>query len=143
MIFKLIETHLYAIFNIKYKLDYEPLVLWYSALHYKKHICHFKDVKGIRYLQVLTFGQAYQITLQLDMPDSETNQEIGMFMIRTTCFSRDGGQVATSARSVSGLPSPPFGSHVCMFVLTLIDSLLRCCVFLRQGSCHPPPALVL
>ncbi|XP_051905579.1 seipin-like isoform X1 [Hippocampus zosterae] len=54
---------------------------------------------------VLTFGQAYQITLQLDMPDSETNQEIGMFMIRTTCFSRDGGQVATSARSARQLSS--------------------------------------
>uniref|UniRef100_A0A8C5E2R1 Seipin n=1 Tax=Gouania willdenowi TaxID=441366 RepID=A0A8C5E2R1_GOUWI len=48
---------------------------------------------------VLTFGQAYQITLQLEMPDSPTNQELGMFMIKTTCFSQDGGQVASSSRS--------------------------------------------
>ncbi|XP_047441224.1 seipin-like isoform X2 [Mugil cephalus] len=47
---------------------------------------------------VLTFGQAYQISLQLEMPDSPTNQELGMFMIKTTCFSQDGGQVASSAR---------------------------------------------
>ncbi|KAF0039809.1 hypothetical protein F2P81_008044 [Scophthalmus maximus] len=48
---------------------------------------------------VLTFGQAYQISLQLDMPESPTNQELGMFMIKTTCFSQEGGQVASSARS--------------------------------------------
>ncbi|AWP11959.1 putative seipin [Scophthalmus maximus] len=49
--------------------------------------------------RVLTFGQAYQISLQLDMPESPTNQELGMFMIKTTCFSQEGGQVASSARS--------------------------------------------
>ncbi|XP_031158921.1 seipin-like isoform X2 [Sander lucioperca] len=48
---------------------------------------------------VLTFGQAYRMSLQLEMPDSPTNQELGMFMIKTTCFSRDGEQVASSARS--------------------------------------------
>ncbi|KAI4819701.1 hypothetical protein KUCAC02_004941 [Chaenocephalus aceratus] len=48
---------------------------------------------------VLTFGQAYQMSLQLDMPDSPTNQELGMLMIKTTCFSGKGGQVASSARS--------------------------------------------
>ncbi|XP_029368698.1 seipin-like isoform X2 [Echeneis naucrates] len=48
---------------------------------------------------VLTFGQAYQISLQLEMPESPTNQELGMFMIKTTCFSRDGGRIVSSARS--------------------------------------------
>ncbi|XP_061691158.1 seipin-like isoform X2 [Syngnathoides biaculeatus] len=52
---------------------------------------------------VLTFGQAYQMTLQLDMPESETNQELGMFMIRTTCFARDGAQVVMSARAARQL----------------------------------------
>ncbi|XP_028314535.1 seipin-like [Gouania willdenowi] len=54
---------------------------------------------------VLTFGQAYQITLQLEMPDSPTNQELGMFMIKTTCFSQDGGQVASSSRSTRQMQS--------------------------------------
>ncbi|XP_028446083.1 seipin-like isoform X1 [Perca flavescens] len=54
---------------------------------------------------VLTFGQAYRMSLQLEMPDSPTNQELGMFMIKTTCFSRDGGQVASSARSARPLLS--------------------------------------
>ncbi|XP_044061077.1 seipin-like isoform X2 [Siniperca chuatsi] len=48
---------------------------------------------------VLTFGQAYRMTLQLEMPDSPVNQELGMFMVKTACFSRDGGHVASSARS--------------------------------------------
>uniref|UniRef100_A0A3Q3LFL3 Seipin n=1 Tax=Labrus bergylta TaxID=56723 RepID=A0A3Q3LFL3_9LABR len=48
---------------------------------------------------VMTFGQAYTISLQLDMPDSPVNQELGMFMIKTACFSRDGEQTASSARS--------------------------------------------
>ncbi|XP_049898126.1 seipin-like isoform X2 [Epinephelus moara] len=47
----------------------------------------------------LTFGQAYRMSLRLEMPDSPTNQDLGMFMIKTTCFSRDGGKVASSARS--------------------------------------------
>ncbi|XP_033949557.1 seipin-like isoform X1 [Pseudochaenichthys georgianus] len=54
---------------------------------------------------VLTFGQAYQMSLQLDMPDSPTNQELGMLMIKTTCFSGKGGQVASSARSARQLLS--------------------------------------
>ncbi|XP_069550558.1 seipin-like [Brachyistius frenatus] len=54
---------------------------------------------------VLTFGQAYRISLQLDIPDSPTNQELGMFMIKTTCFSQDGGQVTSSARSARQLLS--------------------------------------
>ncbi|XP_041800342.1 seipin-like isoform X2 [Chelmon rostratus] len=49
--------------------------------------------------RVLTVGQAYQISLQLEMPDSLVNQELGMFMIKIACFSQDGGQVASSARS--------------------------------------------
>ncbi|XP_061756177.1 seipin-like isoform X1 [Nerophis ophidion] len=52
---------------------------------------------------VLTFGQAYRILLQLEMPDSHTNHDIGMFMIRTTSFSRAGGRVASSARSARQL----------------------------------------
>ncbi|XP_037531723.1 seipin-like [Nematolebias whitei] len=51
----------------------------------------------------LTFGQVYRIYLQMEMPDSPTNQQVGMFMIKTACFSQDGGQVAASTRSASQL----------------------------------------
>ncbi|XP_077589582.1 seipin-like [Stigmatopora nigra] len=71
---------------------------------------------------VLTFGQVYQITLELEMPDSETNHELGMFMVRTTCFSRAGGQVATSARSARQLLS---ASSSRFSMLRYQSSLLR------------------
>ncbi|KAJ0049918.1 hypothetical protein NL108_005225, partial [Boleophthalmus pectinirostris] len=48
---------------------------------------------------VLTFGQAYRLSLQLEMPESPVNQDLGMFMVRATCFSQDGGQVASSSRA--------------------------------------------
>ncbi|MEQ2254251.1 hypothetical protein ILYODFUR_001846 [Ilyodon furcidens] len=51
----------------------------------------------------LTFGQAYRMYLELEMPDSPTNHEVGMFMIKTTCYSEDGAQVASSARTASQL----------------------------------------
>ncbi|XP_028271925.1 seipin-like isoform X2 [Parambassis ranga] len=54
---------------------------------------------------VLTFGQAYRISLRLEMPDSPTNQELGMFLIKTTCFAQDGGQVASSAHTARQLLS--------------------------------------
>lgn len=73
-------------------------------------------------IQVLTFGQAYQISLQLEMPESPTNQDLGMFMIKTTCFSRDGGQVASSARSVSCsvILTKPLSLATCVYTIKLL-----------------------
>uniref|UniRef100_A0A3Q2CIS2 Seipin n=2 Tax=Cyprinodon variegatus TaxID=28743 RepID=A0A3Q2CIS2_CYPVA len=51
----------------------------------------------------LTFGQAYRMYLQLEMPDSPANHEVGMFMIKTTCFSQGGDKLASSARTASQL----------------------------------------
>ncbi|XP_077433814.1 seipin-like [Vanacampus margaritifer] len=95
--------------------SYMPLAAYSTPVHYyyrtdcespKSFMCSH-PVANVSLMRnnkpVLTFGQAYQITLQLDMPDSETNRELGMFMIRTTCYSRDGGQVAASARSARQL----------------------------------------
>ncbi|KAM7417523.1 hypothetical protein PAMA_017251 [Pampus argenteus] len=72
------------------------LCVKHTSIHrnYPRNIT-FKNI----YIQVLTFGQAYQMSLQLEMPDSPANQDLGMFMIKTTCFSQDGVQVASSARS--------------------------------------------
>ncbi|KAM4621743.1 seipin-like [Polymixia lowei] len=55
--------------------------------------------------QAMTSGQAYQISLELEMPDSPANQELGMFMVRMTCYSREGRKVASSARSARQLLS--------------------------------------
>lgn len=54
---------------------------------------------------VLTFGQAYRLSLQLEMPESPANQDLGMFMVRANLLSQDGGQVASSARALSASSS--------------------------------------
>ncbi|XP_030000590.1 seipin-like isoform X1 [Sphaeramia orbicularis] len=71
---------------------------------------------------VLTLGQPYRISLHLEMPDSPVNREIGMFMIRTTCFSRESRPVANSARSARQLLSTT-SSH--FSILRYHSELLR------------------
>lgn len=94
-------------------------------------------------VQVLTFGQAYQVSLLLEMPDSPVNQALGMFMIRTTFYSQGGGQVVSSSQPVRR-------SAVCYplvlceaKILLCFDSLHHCPVLLRQDTCCRPPALDL
>lgn len=70
-------------------------------------------------VQVLTFGQAYQISLQLEMPDSPVNQALGMFLIRTTFYSQDGGQLASSAQPVRRMDVCYAKLKSCCFVLIL------------------------
>lgn len=95
-------------------------------------------------VQVLTFGQAYQISLLLEMPDSPVNQALGMFMIRTTFYSQDGGQVVSSAQPVRTM-DVCYPLVICKVkILPLcVDSPHHCRVLLRQDKLCRPPALVL
>lgn len=89
-------------------------------------ICFF-----VIYIEALTLGQPYRMSLQLEMPDSPTNRELGMFMIKTTCFSQDGEQVASSARSVSctHTHSAPARLHAIKSnsVLLTATPVIHCC----------------
>ncbi|XP_018928640.1 BSCL2 lipid droplet biogenesis associated, seipin, like isoform X2 [Cyprinus carpio] len=49
--------------------------------------------------QVMTYGQPYRITLELEMPESPANQELGMFLVKMTPYSKAGHIVDISARS--------------------------------------------
>uniref|UniRef100_A0A671SLH0 Seipin n=1 Tax=Sinocyclocheilus anshuiensis TaxID=1608454 RepID=A0A671SLH0_9TELE len=49
--------------------------------------------------QVMTYGQPYQITLELEMPESPANRELGMFLVKMTPYSKAGQIVDISARS--------------------------------------------
>lgn len=49
--------------------------------------------------QVMTYGQPYQITLELEMPESPANEQLGMFLVKMSCYSSNGQVVATAARS--------------------------------------------
>lgn len=45
-------------------------------------------------------GQAYRISLELEMPESPVNEHLGMFMVKMTCYSKDGTVMTSVARSV-------------------------------------------
>ncbi|XP_060746851.1 seipin isoform X3 [Tachysurus vachellii] len=49
--------------------------------------------------QVLMYGQPYQVSLELEMPESPVNEQLGMFMIKMSCYTRDGKIVSSVARS--------------------------------------------
>lgn len=49
--------------------------------------------------QVMAYGQPYQITLDLQMPESPANQELGMFLVKITPYSKAGQIVDISTRS--------------------------------------------
>ncbi|XP_052005178.1 BSCL2 lipid droplet biogenesis associated, seipin, like [Xyrauchen texanus] len=49
--------------------------------------------------QVMTYGQPYHITLELEMPESPANQQLGMFLVKMSPYSKAGQVVGTSARS--------------------------------------------
>lgn len=68
---------------------------------------------------MLTFGQTYRMSLQLEMPESQANQELGMFMVKIGCFSQEGGQVASSARSVRFVQL--LGGHICTYNHTALQ----------------------
>lgn len=49
------------------------------------------------------YGQPYQVSLELEMPESPVNEQLGMFMVKMSCYTRDGKIVSSVARSVSNI----------------------------------------
>ncbi|KAL0994104.1 hypothetical protein UPYG_G00117810 [Umbra pygmaea] len=92
--------------------SYMPTVSFSTPVHYyyssdcdapDSVLCSF-PVANISLLkngkdQVMIYGQSYQISLVLEMPESQVNQEIGMFMVKMSCYTNGGQTVATVARS--------------------------------------------
>ncbi|KAJ8281645.1 hypothetical protein COCON_G00041640 [Conger conger] len=77
--------------------------------------------------QVMVYGQPYRISLELEMPESPANQELGMFMIRMSCYRKEGHVISAISRSVSQLVSS--GSRTAMLhyrskLLQTLDTVL-------------------
>lgn len=58
-------------------------------------------------------GQAYRISLELEMPESPVNEQLGMFMVKMSCYTTDGKVVHSVIRSVSEDRS----QHSLLFIL--------------------------
>lgn len=46
------------------------------------------------------YGQPYRVTLELELPESPVNQDLGMFLVTVSCYTRGGRIISTSSRSV-------------------------------------------
>ncbi len=60
-------------------------------------------------------GQAYRISLGLEMPESPVNEQLGMFMIKMSCYTTNGTVVQSVARSVSACNSRKIHCCLCCF----------------------------
>ncbi|KAM4572699.1 seipin-like [Odontesthes bonariensis] len=49
--------------------------------------------------QVMANGQPYRVSLELEMPESPVNEQLGMFMVKMSCYIRGGQTVSTVGRS--------------------------------------------
>ncbi|CAH1113249.1 unnamed protein product [Psylliodes chrysocephalus] len=67
----------------------------------EKGLCSFPSahVKLTRKQQLLMMGQSYKIHLDLDMPESPTNRQLGMFMVCVEFMGKDGTLLNSSCRS--------------------------------------------
>lgn len=49
--------------------------------------------------QVMAYGQPYRVSLELEMPESPVNEQLGMFMVRMSCYTKGGKTVSSVGRS--------------------------------------------
>ncbi|XP_054633259.1 seipin-like [Dunckerocampus dactyliophorus] len=49
--------------------------------------------------QVMAYGQPYRISLELELPESPVNEQLGMFMVKMSCYTRGGKTVSSVGRS--------------------------------------------
>lgn len=49
--------------------------------------------------QVMANGQPYRISVDLEMPESPVNEQVGMFMVKMICFTKGGKIVSSVGRS--------------------------------------------
>ncbi|XP_040893905.1 seipin-like [Toxotes jaculatrix] len=49
--------------------------------------------------QVMAYGQPYRISLELEMPESPVNEQLGMFMVKMYAYTKGGETVSSVGRS--------------------------------------------
>ncbi|XP_046601223.1 seipin isoform X3 [Neodiprion lecontei] len=99
-----ISIFLYAAFYYAYMPNIShvrPVHLTFESCDEKKGICSFPSahVQLTKKQQLLMVGQPYKVNLHLEMPESPTNRELGMFMVCAQLRDRDGVLVGNACRS--------------------------------------------
>ncbi|XP_077453337.1 seipin-like [Stigmatopora argus] len=92
--------------------SYMPTVSFSAPVHYyfnsdcdvsASELCSFPTA-NISLLkndrdQVMAFGQPYRISLELELPESPVNEQLGMFMVKMWCYTKGGKAVSSVRRS--------------------------------------------
>ncbi|KAM9377888.1 seipin-like [Pholidichthys leucotaenia] len=61
----------------------------------KANISFMKNERDL----VMASGQPYRISLELEMPESPVNEQLGMFMVKMSCYTKGGETVSSVGRS--------------------------------------------
>ncbi|XP_067831759.1 seipin isoform X2 [Heptranchias perlo] len=72
--------------------------------------------------KVMIYGQPYRISLWLLMPESPINQNLGMFMVRMSCYTKTGREISSVSRSAM--------LHYKSWLLQILDTFLYAPLFL-------------
>lgn len=92
--------------------SYMPTVSFSTPVHFyytsdcdaaKAGLCSFPTA-NISFMrnerdQVMANGQPYRVSLELVMPESPVNEQLGMFMVRMSCYTKGGKIVSSVGRS--------------------------------------------
>ncbi|XP_068169229.1 seipin-like [Antennarius striatus] len=92
--------------------SYMPTVSFSTPVHFyytsdcdasESALCSFPNA-NISFMkneknQVMAFGQPYRISLELEMPESPVNEQLGMFMVKMCSYTTGGKIVSTVGRS--------------------------------------------
>ncbi|XP_052470385.1 seipin isoform X2 [Carassius gibelio] len=92
--------------------------------------------------QVMTYGQPYQIKLELEMPESPANQELGMFLVKMTPYSKAGQIVDVTARSVSTQTRRQAMLHYRSSLLQALGTVVFSPMLLTGASEQKQPVIV-
>ncbi|XP_061532622.1 seipin-like [Phycodurus eques] len=49
--------------------------------------------------QVMAYGQPYRISLELELPESPVNEQLGMFLVKMSCYTKGGKMLSSVRRS--------------------------------------------
>ncbi|KAL8184266.1 UNVERIFIED_CONTAM: Berardinelli-Seip congenital lipodystrophy 2 (seipin), partial [Gekko kuhli] len=93
-------------------------------------LCSF-PVANVSFLKssrdrVLMYGQPYRISVELELPESPVNQNLGMFMVVISCYTKGGHIISSSARSAM--------LHYRSDLLQLMDTMTFAGLFLSGFS---------
>uniref|UniRef100_A0A8D0GX69 Seipin n=1 Tax=Sphenodon punctatus TaxID=8508 RepID=A0A8D0GX69_SPHPU len=119
--------------------SYMPTVSYISPVHYNfrtdcglpgPELCSFPIanislVKNSRD-KVLIYGQPYRISLELELPESLVNQDLGMFIVAMSCYTKGGRIISSSARAAM--------LHYRSNLLRILDTLAFAGLFLSGFS---------